>query len=91
MGLDFKYQANSNHRRSTQMKTKPLKLSAAGVPDNGRAQVIYKQYELFGPGSRALAPNNFDQRAKLEAIALTINESSKADLQLLRDKTKTSE
>ena len=73
------------------MKTKPLKPSAAGVPDNGHAQVIYKQYELFGPGSRALAPNNFDQRAKLEAIALTINESTKADLQLLHDKTKTSE
>ena len=70
------------------MKTTPLKPFVTNTPDNGQSRVIHKQFELFGPGSRALAPNNFDQRAKLEAIALTINESSKADSEL-REKTQT--
>ena len=73
------------------MKTKPLKLSAADMPDNGQARVIYKQYELFGPGSRALAPGSIDQQAKPGSIAHTISTPGKADAQLLQDKIQTSD
>jgi len=53
------------------MKTKTLKLSATDMPDNGQARVIHKQFELFGPGSRALAPNSIDRQAKADSIAKT--------------------
>jgi len=72
------------------MKTKTLKLSATDMPDNGRTRVIYRQFELFGPGSRALAPGSIDRQAKADSIAQTINAPGKADSQL-REKTQTGE
>jgi len=73
------------------MKTKPLKPSATDMPDKGQARVIYKQFELFGPGSRALAPGSIDRQAKADSIAQTINAPGKAAAQMLRDKTQTSD
>ena len=72
------------------MKTKPLNPSAKGITDNEKARVIYKQYELFGPGSRALAPGSIDRQAKADSIAQTISTPGKAAAQLLRDKNQTS-
>ena len=89
-GLDLIFLAVPNHRHSTQMKTKTLKLSATDMPDNGRTRVIYKQFELFGPGSRALAPGSIDRQAKADSIAKTISTPGKADSQL-REKTQTGE
>ena len=88
--MDLIFLAVPNHRHSTQMKTKTLKLSATDMPDNGQARVIHKQFELFGPGSRALAPNSIDRQAKAGSIAQTINAPGKADSQL-REKTQTGE
>jgi len=72
------------------MKTKPLKPSGTDTPDNGQARMIFKQYELFGPGSRALAPNGIDRQAKNDSIPRTISALGKADSQL-REKIQTSE
>ncbi len=90
-GLDLIFLAVPNHRHSTQMKTKTLKLAATDMPDKGQARVIYKQFELFGPGSRAFAPGSIDQQAKPDSIAHTISTPGKADAQLLRDKIQTSD
>jgi hypothetical protein len=65
------------------MKTTPLKPSVTNTPDNGQARVIHKQFELFGPGSRAL-------QAKADSIPRTISALGKADSQL-REKTQTGE
>ncbi len=88
--MDFIISAIPNHLHSTQMKTKPLKPSATDMPDNGQARVIHKQFELFGPGSRALAPKSIDRQAKADFIPRTISALGKADSQL-REKTQTSE
>ena len=89
--MDFKIPSNLNHRHSTQMKTKPLNPSAKGNADNEKARVIYKQYELFGPGSRAQEPKSIDQQTKFESIAKTIGASAKAEPKLQRGKTQTGE
>jgi hypothetical protein len=73
------------------MKTKPLKPSATDMPDNGQSRVIHKQFELFGPGSRAFAPGSIDQQAKPDSIAHAISTPGKADAQLLQDKIQTSD
>ena len=73
------------------MKTKPLKPSATDMSDNGQARVLYKQYELFGPGSRAQEPKSIDRHAKADAIPRTISAPGKADTQLPRGKTQTSD
>ena len=73
------------------MKTKPLNPSAKGIADNEKARVIYKQYELFGPGSRAQEPKSIDQQTKFESIAKTIGESAKAEPKLQPGKTQTGE
>ena len=72
------------------MKTKPLKPSATEMSDNGQTRVLFKQYELFGPGSRALAPKSIDRQAKTDSIPRTISAHGKADSQL-REKTQTGE
>ena len=73
------------------MKTKPLNPSAKGIADNEKARVIYKQYELFGPGSRAQEPKSIDQQTKFESIARTIGASAKAEPKLQRGKTQAGE
>ena len=73
------------------MKTKPLKPSATDMSDNGLTRVLFKQYELFGPGSRAQEPKSIDRQAKAAAIPRTISAPGKADTQLPRGKTQTSE
>lgn len=73
------------------MKTKPLKPSATDMSDNGQARMIFKQYELFGPGSRALAPKSIDRQAKPDSIPRSISTAGKADVNLRREKTQTSE
>jgi hypothetical protein len=72
------------------MKTTPLKPSVTNMPDNGQARVLFKQYELFGPGSRTLAPKSIDRQAKADSIPRTISAHGKADSQL-REKTQTGE
>jgi hypothetical protein len=72
------------------MQTKPLKPSATDMPDNGQSRVIHKQFELFGPGSRALAPKSIDRQAMADSIPCTISAPGKAD-SLLREKTQTGE
>ena len=73
------------------MKTKPLNPSAKGITDIEKAGVIYKQFELFGPGSRAKEPKSIDQQTKFESIAKTIGASAKAEPKLQRGKTQTGE
>ena len=69
------------------MKTKPLNPSAKGNADYEKARVIYKQYELFGPGSRAQEPKSIDHQTKFESIARTISASAKAEPKLQPGKT----
>ena len=73
------------------MKTKPLKPSATDMSDNGQARMIFKQYELFGPGSRAQEPKSIDRQAKADAIPRTISASAKAEPKLQHGKTQTGE
>lgn len=73
------------------MKTKPLKPSATDMSDNGQTRVLYKQFELFGPGSRASEPKSIDRQAKFESIAKTIGASAKAEPKLQHGKTQTGE
>ena len=73
------------------MKTKPLNPSAKGITDNGQTRVLYKQFELFGPGSRASEPKSIDRQAKFESIAKTIGASVKAAPKLQPGKTQASE
>lgn len=61
------------------------------MSDNGQARVIYKQYELFGPGSRAQEPKSIDQQTKFESIARTIGAPVKAEPKLQPGKTQTGE
>jgi hypothetical protein len=68
------------------MKTTPLKPFVTNMPDNGQSRVIHKQFELFGPGSRALAPMSIDRQAKTDSIPRTISAAGKADSEL-REKT----
>jgi hypothetical protein len=72
------------------MKTTPLKPFVTNMPNNGQARVIHKQFELFGPGSRALAPMSIDRQAKAESIPHTISAAGQADSPL-REKTQTGE